>query len=90
MVLFKRVIEYLQYEQAQKPFSLIKTDILKVLICFVKVPHMQLPPPYEATWHLQDGVFVTKSIYNTLKDMLRTMNSGISTLQDLTATIDAM
>lgn len=49
----------------------------------MKVPKMPIPPPFEEGWKLQDGVPVTRDMYDTVYDMLATMNAGIDTLQVL-------
>ncbi|GMH39670.1 hypothetical protein BSKO_07568 [Bryopsis sp. KO-2023] len=48
-----------------------------------KVPHMSIPPPFKKGWSLLEGNEVTKDMYETIKDMIITMNAGIDTLDVL-------
>ncbi|PSC71378.1 hypothetical protein C2E20_5225 [Micractinium conductrix] len=41
------------------------------------VPKIKLPPPFEEGWKLQDGVAITKDLYDIIVLMITTMNTGI-------------
>ncbi|KAL4451270.1 hypothetical protein ABPG77_009342 [Micractinium sp. CCAP 211/92] len=41
------------------------------------LPKLPVPPPFEEGWKLQDGVAITKDLYDTLVLMINTMNAGI-------------
>jgi hypothetical protein len=49
-----------------------------------ELPKLPLPPPFEEGWKLQDGIPVTRDLYDTLVLMISTMNAGIDvTRQEL-------
>ena len=46
-------------------------------------PILPLPPPFEEGWTLQDGIPVTKELYDTTYLMIKTMNDAVKTLKPL-------
>lgn len=42
-----------------------------------QLPKLTPPPPFEEGWKLQDGLPVTRPLYDTLSLMIATMNAGI-------------
>ncbi|GFH19914.1 uncharacterized protein HaLaN_16946 [Haematococcus lacustris] len=49
----------------------------------LKVPLLELPPPWREGVKLHDGMPITLDLHNTLTDMITAMNKGIATLPDL-------
>lgn len=48
----------------------------------MQLPKLPPPPPFEEGWKLQDGLPVTRALYETLSLMITTMNKGIDVARE--------
>ena len=46
-----------------------------------QLPKLKEPPPFEEGWVLQDGIAVTRDLYDTVTLMIKTMNAGIDVVK---------
>jgi hypothetical protein len=46
-----------------------------------QVPKIPPPPPFKEGWKLQDGLPVTRDLYDIIKLMIDTMNAGIDLIK---------
>lgn len=47
----------------------------------LQVPKIPPPPPFKEGWKLQDGLPVTRDLYDIIKQMIDTMNAGIDLMK---------